>query len=130
MADAPRHARRSVFQLGYSRWRRRHCEPSGDCRGERQDAAGLSRADERNADEQVTELLAKIGNEWSGIVKSLHYMSKCVPSDARRLAYTARRVAKARVSIARMWAGSVPAPGYRALDRALEAVEFETGVRS
>lgn len=82
--------------------------------------AATQRADERNADEQTTELLATIAKEWRGLVRSCG-----ADSTERRLAYTARRIAEVRTVLRRNY---MHHPACRAYDEALEAVELELGV--
>lgn len=88
--------------------------------------AARQRRDERNADEQVSELLADVEGEWRVMVKDVRFaMHGGVDSPARRMRYTARRIGEARRTIARKYAGAALPYAYRCLDEALGAVEME-----
>lgn len=82
------------------------------------------RRDERNADEQTTELLATIDREWRVMVKDVRFaFYGGVDSPARRTAYVAGRIAEVR----RALIPYLHRPACRAYDEALEAVEMELG---
>lgn len=88
--------------------------------------AARQRGDERNADEQVSELLADSQREWYVMVKDVRFARHGgIDSPARRMQYTARRIGEARRGIARMYVGAVMPYAYRCLDEALGAVEME-----
>lgn len=91
--------------------------------------ASHQRSDDQNADDQVTELLVKVAREWRVMVKDVRFsFYGGVDSPERQRAYTARRVAETRSSIARAYADCVLPPSWLALDEALEAVEIEIAV--